>query len=273
MAIMDTSSKNEVSTDLFKFAYCRRKNMAFSDYIGELAEKAQKENWGTNNKVLMNYVNHTFSKLAYDYNSKEENRRFIGFSKNACCFNTGLFTEYYEPIYAYFTKNKYVAKDSEKIPWFLVGFKTPSDYELNQFSDLPVRAEYFEDAAELVFDYRIPIRPQAPHILGDEENVSRLPEGIRDMAKPLLSQILTGAIDQASKKVSANYKLAVPQFYKGKLQLLIPLTFHEGDDAQLALALKKEAGFYSARTCLTLDMAYNNARLIVKPESEWLKAP
>ena len=29
-------------------------------------------------------------------------------------------------------------------------------------------------------------------------------------------------------------------------------------------------GYYQGHTCLTLDMAYNNARLIVKSESTWL---
>ena len=37
------------------------------------------------------------------------------------------------------------------------------------------------------------------------------------------------------------------------------------------LAIFKENGFYSGRTCLTLDMAINNARLIAKPDDEWLK--
>jgi hypothetical protein len=33
---------------------------------------------------------------------------------------------------------------------------------------------------------------------------------------------------------------------------------------------KREQHYYGA-TCLTMDMAYNNARLLVKPESDWLK--
>ena len=40
----------------------------------------------------------------------------------------------------------------------------------------------------------------------------------------------------------------------------------------LALVVHKiENNTYTARTCLTLKMAYNNARLIVKPQSTWLK--
>ena len=69
---------------------------------------------------------------------------------------------------------------------------------------------------------------------------------------------------------AANYTLAVPQFYGGRIQLLLPLCL-TGDKPELALTIQREDGFYAARTCLTLDMAYNNARLICRPETSWIK--
>lgn len=71
-------------------------------------------------------------------------------------------------------------------------------------------------------------------------------------------------------RAAANYTLAVPQFYAGRIQLLLPLCL-TGDTPELALAVQREDGFYSARTCLTLEMAYNNARLICRPETSWIK--
>ena len=38
----------------------------------------------------------------------------------------------------------------------------------------------------------------------------------------------------------------------------------------VAIAVTKKDNSYQGHTCLTLDMAYNNARLIAKPESTWL---
>ena len=38
----------------------------------------------------------------------------------------------------------------------------------------------------------------------------------------------------------------------------------------VAIAVTKKNGCYQGHTCLTLDMAYNNVRLIAKPESNWL---
>lgn len=84
---------------------------------------------------------------------------------------------------------------------------------------------------------------------------------------------LDGAIEEVKKRVKTNYKLAVPQFYNNRIQLLLPLNLTAGSpNPDLALAIHKiSADTYTARTCLTLKMAYNNARLIVKPQSVWLR--
>ena len=76
---------------------------------------------------------------------------------------------------------------------------------------------------------------------------------------------LIGAINEAQRKVRSNYKMAVPQYYEGKIQLLLPLCLTPGSpNPDLALVTHKiSSNTYTARTCLTLKMAYNNARLIV----------
>ena len=38
----------------------------------------------------------------------------------------------------------------------------------------------------------------------------------------------------------------------------------------LALTVSREGDVYLASTVLTLDMAYNNARLVARPDSDWL---
>ena len=84
--------------------------------------------------------------------------------------------------------------------------------------------------------------------------------------------ILNGAIDTMKKRVSANYKLAVPQYYDGKIQLLLPLCLLSDTIPDVAITVTKTETCYQGHTCLTLDMAYNNARLIAKPESNWLNS-
>ncbi len=86
-----------------------------------------------------------------------------------------------------------------------------------------------------------------------------------------LAVLLEGTIKDAVRRVKRNYKTAVPQFYNGNLQLLLPICLSSKASADLALVVSKENGVYRATTCLTLDMAINNARLIAKPDDEWLK--
>ena len=81
---------------------------------------------------------------------------------------------------------------------------------------------------------------------------------------------MNGPLDIMKKRVSANYKLAVPQYYECKIQLLLPLCLMSDDKPDVAIAVTKKDDSYQGHTCITLDMAYNNTRLIAKPESNWL---
>ncbi|MDY2966747.1 MAG: DUF3825 domain-containing protein [Vescimonas coprocola] len=54
---------------------------------------------------------------------------------------------------------------------------------------------------------------------------------------------------------------------------MIPICLVSESVLDLALVVSKNAAGnqYLGHTCLTLDMAYNNARLIARPDSAWLK--
>lgn len=124
---------------------------------------------------------------------------------------------------------------------------------LVSFEYLPCRVRFAEDPSELVFDYRLPIRSNIDHILGDEENLTRIPASLMGEGNSLLlRRAFEGAVVEAARRAAANYTLAVPQFYGGRIQLLLPLCL-TGDKPELALTIQREDGFYAARTCLTLD--------------------
>lgn len=44
----------------------------------------------------------------------------------------------------------------------------------------------------------------------------------------------------SKKKISANYKLAIPQYYEGKIQLLLPLCLMSDDKPDVAIAVTKK---------------------------------
>lgn len=243
---------------LFEFAYCPRYDSQISDLKGICPEKWS---FGSNddNVILKNYIHHTFMKVY------EENKVIV--TKDYSVFNTGLFTTFYEPIFAYFTKNRI----PDKQIWYLVGFNTSYQLANLVIADFPKRANYFVNPSEMVFDTNCDIVPQYEHIFKDPENFLRIPESIREA--PNKTMLFDAAIKRARLMIDANYKTAVPQYYNGKIQLLIPICLINENVPDLALVVSKnEFGTqYLGHTCLTLDMAYNNARLIARPDSSWLK--
>lgn len=256
--ILENPIKECVFVRLFDFAFC----LDYERKIERLAAICP-EKWSfgvsSDNTILKNYVEHTFSKLQEEDNILEEEEYAL--------FNTGLYTTYYEPIFAYFVKNK----NPDRQRWFLDGFYTSYQLGMMGIVSLPPRANYFENPADLVFDTNCDIVPQYPHIFGDPENFLRIPEAIRESSNKTM--LFDGAIKRAKYMIDANYKTAVPQYYKGKIQLLIPICLVSESVPDLALVVSKNSAGnqYLGHTCLTLDMAYNNARLIAKPNSEWLK--
>ena len=142
-------------------------------------------------------------------------------------------------------------------------------YDLNRFSQLPDMAHYFSDPTLLVLDVRRELRVNVEHII--EENKDRFPDPYRGMPNYALQTFLTGAINNASERVRRNYKTAIPQYYRGRIQLLLPLCISNPHAADLALVVENHATFYRAATCLTLDIAYNNARQLARPDRDWLK--
>lgn len=251
------SKKYDILNSIFLntkgFEYMGHFQVNWNNYTETLSKKADTENWSNdtyqNNGILANYLVHTYKKLLSEKSVIRKTEYGL--------FNTGLHTKYYDEIYAY-SDNSYNIE-------FLTG------YELDEYGieDRPQRANYFTNPELLVFDWHFPIDVQFDHILDDKKNIARLPQKFLEKENKIC--ILTGAIELMKKRVSSNYKLAIPQYYEGKIQLLLPLCLDsDKGKPNLALAVTKLDTCYQGHTCLTLDMAYNNARLIAKPESNWL---
>lgn len=88
------------------------------------------------------------------------------------------------------------------------------------------------------------------------------------------------ALDIALSRVAWNYKTAIPVYYvtEHKLSLLLPLALEKRGIIDVALVCEHKVdeqngvNNYVGRTIFTLQMAYNNARLITRPDSDWLMA-
>jgi hypothetical protein len=205
--------------------------------------------------------------MRYTYRKIAEERKFaLSEDGRFACFNTGLVTPHQEPLFASFEANR--RQDAQ--PWLFKGWFRRGQWELNKFPELPDMAHYFDDPTCLIFDTREDLRVNVEHIIEDTPR-ERFPEPCRSTDDFALQSVLTGVVHNAKDRVRRNYKTAVPQFYRGEVQLLLPLYFSNPQRADLALVVERHSTFYRAATCLTLDMAYNNARQLAKPDRDWLQ--
>ncbi len=249
--------------ELFRdFAFMPR----FSDDIDDLSQLAESEAWDYQHSqsshthpILRNYITYTYRRVA------EEKKINITPDEENCCWNTGLITQTQEPIFILFSKNKLPNAPSY---WHFWKFARKGEWELNRFAALPDMAHYFEDPSVLVFDTRKELRVNVEHVVSD--NLERFPAQLQTMNPFGLQNLVRGSIDSAVQRVRRNYKTAIPQYYQGSIKLLLPLSLTDPAQADLALVVERFSDFYRAATCLTLDMAYNNARQLARPDRDWL---
>lgn len=236
------------------------------ELLDQLAALAEHEDWDyryTPNvqpkPILWNYLSHTYKRL------RDQERVHLSEDGQALVFNTGLVTNNQEEIYCLMDVNRI----PDRQPWHFKNWSKRNSADLGKFTALPAIATYFDDPSVLVLDPRKEIVENVDHII--VENKVRFPAGFQQMSDFQLINLLSGAIENAKKRLMRNYKTAIPQYYRGKVQLLLPLCLSDPKKADLALVIDRVGNFYRASTCLTLDMAYNNARQLARPDRDWLQ--
>lgn len=248
----------------FSFMFNLEKSIDF------LATKlAQKEDWDykdnptRNHPTLQSYISGTFSRI------EQQNRIQYATDTNGnefACFNTGLVTDLQQEILTLFRRNN--RKEQPWDPeWFFIAFVPTSDRRVAAFAgDFPL-ADYFEDASDLVLDWRLRIEQNAEHII--RERAHRFPESLQGNESARRGAF-EAAFRDALRRVRRNYKAAVPQYHRGEIQLLLPLALENPPKVDRALVLSRVENTYRAHTIFPLDWAYRNARLLARPDREWL---
>ncbi|NET88745.1 MAG: DUF3825 domain-containing protein [Kamptonema sp. SIO1D9] len=238
----------------------------------QLADLAKKEDWNfstptfkKNNQeypILTSYLNYTFLRL------QDQEKIFFSHDGDKVCFNTGLQTSTEKDIFATFFRHK-KAEEYDVPDWTLYGFFDSYSDKLKDFCPLPEVANYINDPGDLVFNFDYAIDVNYDHIL--EQNQDRLPEILQQNSTVAINAI-QGAVSSLKERIRRNYKLAIPHWYENKIQLLLPLNITSDEKADLALVADKDNDrkIYRIRTVLTMDMAYIDARLICRPDRDWL---
>lgn len=251
-----------------RFSYLG-KSEEFKGKLEYLITIAEPEKWnqtdihtGHQNSTIFYYILHTFDRC---YN---QNKISVDTSAENAFFNTGLMDIQGNEIFGHFTKSKYYNNDvNVSNYWYFKGFLKSNDREfVTKCALKPDIATYFDDYNEVYFNSSLPIELNFDHFYDD--NLDRLPSELSTLDKSTARLVFTGFLDFAKKKIKRNDRIPVPQFYNGKITFLIPIVVF--GKQTVIIALEKINDVYVANTVLTLGMAYNCARLLNKPESNWL---
>lgn len=275
-------------------------------FMENLASLSMKENWGSSSQdymVLTSYIKHTLIRLIdEDKKAPQGQRRKIEEFGGRIFFNTGLLDRLYKQIIVVGDKVEEVLDIPgyglhtytlmTNVQAFAENRAEITEYYDGETNKVPEMAVYFEDYKDVVFNAKLSIQLNDDHIYEDGVSRKRLPKYYeeykacgqnteeRDALVKRIASDFEGALKRAKLMAQRNYKFAVPQYWResNEIQFLLPIYLdNTGDDEkpQCALALslktnKRGEHYYRGSTILTLSMAYNNARLISKPDVAWL---
>ena len=271
--------------ELEAFAYMGN----WTETLQTLADKALPENWDFltqdeqgGYRLLHSYLCYTFYRL------KVQNKIRITQAQDFAAFNTGLVTPSYDEIYACFEPNHGGQSRWQLAGFCRAGERGIGKKLTDKFNPLPQAATYFEDLRDVLYepqrtpivDYqhiiidnvkRLPMAflrnqcydsAEAMEMLGKVERAATLAARGRAMQQLgeyiedtqwLFNRIrnrIKDAIDLAVKRVSWNYKTAIPMFYPrgNAMSLLLPLCLSEENKTDVALVVQRTmSGNYRGR--------------------------
>jgi hypothetical protein len=261
--------RNEATGEYSENTFAHFEN--YRQAIEQLAHLVAFEDWSYHQNqtagafqypILSNYIKYTYKRLAAE--------KKVAFSRDNkfACFDTGLISRtQLEPVYLLFSENTYAYATSF---WKFESSFRRGEAVVRKFDKLPDMAFYWDNPAKLIYDTRKELVANVEHIIQD--NKERFPMPYNTWSDFQLRNYLDGCIAASIERVKRNYKTAVPHyFFTGNtIQLLIPLCMSAQNVADLALVVEDYGSMYRASTCLTLDMAMNNARLLARPDRDWL---
>jgi hypothetical protein len=259
---------------------------------------AEEEEWGNDCCVLRNYIRKTFARAMYCLLTGENQpflcRRIEKSGLTVVAFNTGLCDSGLDDILCLGvlqtneTGNTTLDWCASFHEWSVPG----RILSKNWIRNVPQRVTYYNDFFELFFDPRIEVMDNVSSMLKEDHHTMQELGKITGVGDDIaLTSFVTGAIHKAIKRARSNLRVAIPQFWDRvsvpKIQLLLPLYLTASEATpKLALILERHTAQghegtpsspdhfrYRISGMLGADWAYNNARLIGRIDSEWLKPP
>jgi len=223
---------------------------------------------------LRNYLQYTFSRLR-DLELAEPGGYFIeSQDRTWACFNTGLQDKHSADLFCIFERYRSSAPPVSPVSdWVYKGTETSRSPVFRQHFGLryPKLAWYSNDSRDYVFDTQYTLDTNVfDHMFDRAKERSGFPADATDES---VRNYLRGALENLIPKIRRNYKTAIPVYYieEERMQLLLP--FHSSNSTDVACFLVERDDVhrcYLIKTILDMDQAYFSARLITRPDKEWL---
>lgn len=254
-----------------------------SEFLEDIAVNTIPESWkyknkqsGINHPILKAYLENILNRLIKEDQDGRTGKIVFSKDKKYAMFNTNLLDKYFHEVIIvgeleYMDGEIHIknpSRSTSRLKLRKMGFDENA-------SALP--PQFFEDVNEVIFQTTWEIDRDFDtftHII--EDRIERFPEEYHNMSTEELATKFDNAIDFAVALAQRNYKFIVPMYrpQEDMIQLLMPIylkgTYSDRPDFALILTPNKELRMYEPETILPLDAAYQNARLIAKPEESWL---
>ncbi|MBA4357133.1 MAG: hypothetical protein C0405_05330, partial [Desulfovibrio sp.] len=154
-------------------------------------------------------------------------------------------------------------------------FKQAITPQQNIFKDnfghnAPSIASYTTDSRDYVYDVSYSLNDELfEHVFARAKERAGLPKASDEIVR----NYLKGALENLMPKVMRNYKVAIPVYFikENKMQMLLPFEAADGLGVSAFLVERDDARkVYKLKTILDMDHAYFAARLITRPDKDWL---
>lgn len=223
---------------------------------------------------LKNYLNYTFKRLL-DLDLVSPGQFFLtSRDGQRVTFNTGLSNQHGADLLATFERYKNRPEGPQRsVPdWVFKGCYAPNERGYRDYfgTDKPNIARYSNDSRDYVFDTSFSLEKDVFDHLFDR---AKERAGMPNVSDQVVRSFLKGSLEDLLPKITRNYKVAIPVWYveEKRMQILLPFASANSVDFSCFLVERDDDNkSYRIKTIFDLDQAYFSARLITRPDREWL---
>lgn len=150
-------------------------------------------------------------------------------------------------------------------------------FDREEIKQLPEKFKFVSDVSELIFsasleDFDLDDEAHFNHIIN--ERIHRFPKEYQNNGHRNICDKIKSSIEHAIKISKVDYRYVVPKYdlVSKSIQFIVPLYLDSiyGQRPELTLVVANRNGIWKVFTVLSVDDAYDNARLVSNPSNMWM---